>query len=165
MSEFIKIVKYQESWPSEFLKEKEKLVSYLGNLYVGIHHIGSTAVPGLAGKPIIDIAMEINNYPPGGDLITALEYLGYEYRGEGNAADRHWFAKGSPRKFNLHVVPSQGDALKRQLAFRDFLRKNHRKAKEYVEIKLANAAGKDIDSYEYALSKSRFIEEALSREV
>lgn len=105
--------------------------------------------------------MEVEDYPPDSGLITALESLGYENKGESNTADRYCFTKGTPRKFNLHVVPLNGDVLKRQLAFRDFLRKNPVKAKAYVDIKSANAAGRDIDSYEYAQSKSSFIEESL----
>ena len=162
MSQLIEIVRYRDSWPLTFEGEKNNLELTLGELCFGVHHVGSTAVPGLASKPIIDITLELKQYPPNNNVISILNTLEYEYKGESGIIGRHWFVKGKPRRFNLHVTPVEGDVLQRQLAFRNALRESPSKADEYLKIKLKNASNNDIDSYEYAQAKTSFIEAVLN---
>ena len=162
MSQLIEIVKYRDSWPILFEGEKRALNAALSGICSEIHHVGSTAVPGLAGKPIIDIALELKQYPPDENVISVLKTLDYKHKGESGVVGRHWFVKGNPRKFNLHTTPIGGAVLQRQLAFRNVLRENLDRAEEYLKIKVENAPNNDIDSYEYAQAKTLFIEEVLN---
>ena len=82
---------YDPNWHDLFTREKETITSLLGKEVIAIHHVGSTSVPGLAAKPIIDIALEILNYPPSSAFIEALASIGYEHKGEGGVQGRHWF--------------------------------------------------------------------------
>ena len=154
--------KYDPSWPNRFLEEEQAITDLLGEEVIAIHHVGSTSVPGLLAKSIIDIALEIRQYPPSQALIEALASIGYEHMGESGVRGRHWFRKGRPRSFHIHAVPQNGEVARAQVQLRDFLRKHPEAAKEYEYIKKLNAEGKTIDSAEYAAAKGLFIERVLS---
>ena len=154
--------KYDPNWPNRFVEEEQAITDLLGEEVIAIHHVGSTSVPGLLAKSIIDIALEIRQYPPSQALIEALASIGYEHMGESGVRGRHWFRKGRPRSFHIHAVPQNGEVARAQVQLRDFLRKHPEAAKEYEDIKKLNAEGKTIDSAEYAAAKGLFIERVLS---
>lgn len=162
--ELISLVEHDPHWKIEFQEEKKKLLETLYPVPAAIHHVGSSAVPNLKSKPIIDIAVEATEYPPSQDLIDRLSFLGYHYRGESGISGRSWFTKGNPRKFNLHFCKQGSVVIKNQLIFRDCLLKNERLRREYEALKSAHAAGRDIDNEDYALSKSALIERVLNAE-
>ncbi|MEJ2754159.1 MAG: GrpB family protein [Chloroflexota bacterium] len=144
---------YDPNWPKRFLEEEQAVSDLLGEEVIAIHHVGSTSVPGLLAKSIIDIALEIRQYPPSQALIEALASIGYEHMGESGVRGRHWFRKGRPRSFHIHAAPENGEVARAQVQLRDFLRKHPEAAKEYEDIKKLNAEGKTIDSAEYAAAK------------
>ncbi len=164
MTEAIRLSAYDRDWPHRFRAEADNLMVALGESCVRIHHVGSTAVPGLAAKPIIDIALECAVFPPTSAIIKAMEASGYEHMGECGVPNRHWFRKGTPRAFHVHVVPENGDVALRQIAFRDFLRKHPDARRQYEVLKRKAARSRDIDSAEYALARGLFIEKSLCQQ-
>jgi len=163
MIEFIHIVDYDPAWPQCYEQEAAVVLQALGDYCRGIHHVGSTSVPGLSAKPVIDMAVECGDYPPTPAMIAALAAVEYEHRGEFGVVGRHFFSKGVPRRFHLHLVPEHGEVAQRQLAFRDYLRTHPEAAQEYLAIKLLAAPGQAIGSNEYVLAKAPFVEAVLTK--
>jgi GrpB-like predicted nucleotidyltransferase (UPF0157 family) len=140
----------------------------LGDLVIDIEHIGSTAVYGLAAKPVIDIDLIIadkNNLNP---VIEKLALLGYDYQGNLGITDREAFKRKSDntpldgslrawQKHNLYVCPSDSISLKNHLALRDFLRNHPVKAKEYGELKQRLTLENPYDINLYMERKTAFI--------
>lgn len=128
----------------------------------GVHHVGSTAVPGLDAKPVIDVLAGVESLEsarPAFEPLAALEYRYAPYL----ADEMHWFCKPSPerRTHHLHLVPSASRRYRDELAFRDALRADRGLARRYAELKhrLAAEHGEDRDAYTEA--KGEFIEAAL----
>jgi GrpB-like predicted nucleotidyltransferase (UPF0157 family) len=154
-------VPYDPTWPITFADLQGVLAGGLGSLAREIHHVGSTAVPGLAAKPIIDIDVEIASRDQVPDVIRALALLGYQHSGDLGVPGREAFARGgandTPRDgtgrswpaHNLYVCASGNEELRRHLLFRDWLRTNPRRAAEYGQLKehLAVLHREDRDSY------------------
>lgn len=161
MKKFIDIVDYNSEWPGLFEIEKERIINEIKEYIVSIHHIGSTSVEGLGAKSIIDILIEVNVYPPDKQIIFGLERLEYINMGEAGFERRYWFKKGDPRKNHVHIVQEKSKIIKKAITFRDFLRNNKDKAKEYEALKRKEAKGKVLDNNEYAISKNNFVESIL----
>ena len=163
MAELIHIVAYDPAWPERFEQEAAVVRQALAECCRQIHHVGSTSVPGLSAKPIIDMAVECTDYPPTPAMIAALSAFDYEHRGEFGVVGRHFFSKGDPRSFHLHLVPEDGEVARRQVAFRDYLRSHPAAAQEYLSIKLEAAPGKVLGSNDYVMAKSPFVERVLKK--
>jgi GrpB-like predicted nucleotidyltransferase (UPF0157 family) len=114
----IEVVPYNHNWPSAFKTEAAKIKQALGDNCIEVHHIGSTSVPGLAAKPIIDIMLIVNNIFNG---IENLESIGYQYKGEYNIPFRAYFTKDK-QSIKLHMVEPEHGFIALNLAFRDYLR-------------------------------------------
>jgi GrpB-like predicted nucleotidyltransferase (UPF0157 family) len=140
------VVAYDPGWVNEFRELSAELSTVLGKLANGIHHVGSTAIPGMMAKPVLDIDVEL---APGIDIREAtkvLEKVGYEYEGELGIPERFSYKHGSAevpfsaeRKVwmhhHLYVLTYQSKELHRMLLFRDKLRNSEALRKEYTEIK------------------------------
>lgn len=165
MREPIQIVAYDPTWPQRFAAESEALAGGLAHEAVAIHHVGSTAIPRLPAKPIIDILIEARTYPPSGMFVAALATLGYEAMGESGVPGRHWFRKGRPRTHHVHVTPVDGDVARQMLALRDWLRSHAEDAAEYARLKqrAASAHPDDIDGAAYAALKGPFLQRTLAQ--
>ena len=141
--------------------EKALLLPAIGDHAVAIEHIGSTAVPGLAAKPIIDIMVGLGRLEDAPITVEPLRLLGYEYVPEFEAElpDRRYFRKGpiSSRTHHLHMVAHGGPFWERQLLFRDYLCAHPETARAYARLKrdLAAMFGDDREGYTYA--KTSFI--------
>ncbi|WP_020600845.1 GrpB family protein [Spirosoma panaciterrae] len=160
--ELITLQKHDSQWDAIFNVEQQELSNVLGHHVAKIHHVGSTAVPDLLAKPIIDIAIEANTFPPSQAIIDQLATIDYEYKGEAGVQGRHWFIKGHPRKFNLHYCSIQSEVVTNQLKLRDKLIANESFRRDYERIKLENLTNKDIDSADYALAKSDIIQKIIN---
>src|SRR5262245_33316148 len=117
---------YDPAWPAKFEAEREALLAVLGPWLVGpIEHIGSTAVPGLAAKPVIDLMGAIRDLSSSRPAIDALRELGYCYF-DYKADLMHWFCKPSDfeRTHHLHLVPYESQLWRERIAFRDCLRRD-----------------------------------------
>ena len=134
----IAIVPYQSGWKELFEREADLLRSALGEKALRIEHIGSTAIPGMVSKPILDIMVVVVSLTQATELIPVLEALGYEYRTPDTVPERMFFVKEhSPEYRTHHLNLTQQDSgfWKNQLAFRDYLRTHGQIAAEYGDLK------------------------------
>lgn len=97
------LVPWTKNWREEFLLKKEKIQNEISKFVIDIHHIGSTAVRVLSAKPIIDIAIKIEDFNEGKHWVTPLEKLGYSYSGINIIPERRYFSKGEPRTHQIHM--------------------------------------------------------------
>ena len=134
----IAVVPYQSSWKELFEQEADLLRSALGEKALRIEHIGSTSIPGMVSKPILDIMVAVVSLTQTAELIPVVEALGYEYRPYDTVPERMFFAKEhSPeyRTHHLNLAPQESGFWKNQLAFRDYLRAHGQIAAEYGDLK------------------------------
>lgn len=161
----IYLVPYDADWPRRFAEECALLESVLAPWLAGpIVHIGSTAVPGLTAKPIIDIMAGVRDLPSSlgaRDALAHLRYMYFPYRPE----VMHWFCKPSPahRTHHLHLVPVSSSLWSDRLIFRDYLRSSAAAAAEYAELKIALAARYQGDREGYTEAKSAFVRSIIDR--
>jgi len=159
----VRIVPYDAVWPELFEKERGILEGLLAQWLVGpIEHVGSTAVPGLAAKPVIDIMAAVESLGASRPAISALEavdYVYFPYQPE----QKHWFCKPSAvfRTHHLHLVPFGSRSWIERLAFRDFLRRDSVTAGEYAELKRQLATRYEFDREAYTEAKGPFIQRIL----
>ena len=157
MAESVVIVDYDPCWVRMFAEARAGILEALKESQVAVEHVGSTSVPGLAAKPIIDIMIVVPDSAAAERAIAPLVSLGYEYRGEVGIPGRFYFAKGQPRTHHLHLYPCSHSEVARLLLFRDYLRASPAAAQKYEKLKraLAEKFGNDRESYTQA--KSGFI--------
>lgn len=157
----IVIVDYDANWSYLYEQEKSRIIDSLGNTVTDIQHIGSTSVPGLAAKPIIDILLGLKQIPPSPTQVLSLENLGYLYLDEFGIPGRHYFRRGMPRTHQIHVVQVNSDFWQRHILFRDFLRTHPQAAQQYETLKRKLAAEFRNDRDRYTDSKTPLIEQLL----
>jgi len=161
MGESVVIVAYDPRWPALYEEEKRLLRDLLGDALVAIEHIGSTAVPGLGAKPIIDIMAAVRRLADAEACIPALAAVGYEYAPEFETIipERRFFRKGPPgcRTHHLHIVEVTSEFWDHHLLFRDYLRAHPAVAEEYLQLKKRLAVRFAGDRASYTEAKSDFI--------
>lgn len=151
------------AWAERFELERAALQELIGPwLSGGLHHVGSTAVPGLAAKPVVDIMAGVRTLEdsrPCIELLARLDYLHAPYR----PREMHWFCKPSPsrREFHLHLVPTVSRRFRETLAFREMLRADPSLAARYLALKLDLAGRFEHDREGYTAGKADFIRTAL----
>jgi GrpB-like predicted nucleotidyltransferase (UPF0157 family) len=159
----VQIVPYDPNWPARFAEERTALAAAIGDWIVGgVHHVGSTAVPGLASKPTIDILVGVEDLQKSRLCFDRLAVLGYMYAPY-RPSEMHWFCKPNPRRrtHHLHLVPTDSSRFRDELAFRDYLLGNHDVAQEYEALKLALATDFEHDREAYTAAKADFIRAAI----
>ena len=157
----IVVMPYDERWVQDFEAIASEIRDSLGELALAIEHVGSTSVPGLSAKPIIDIDIVIRDYAAFGAVVSALKAVGYHHEGDLGIAGREAFGyegKSHLQKHHLYVCPQDSPELKRHIAFRNYLRDHPDAAREYSRIKAEGAALHPHDIDEYIAHKSPFIE-------
>lgn len=160
--ELITIHEYDPRWPALFAAERAEIANALGDM-IAIEHMGSTAVPGLEAKPIVDVIASVAQLALTESQLAALARVGYEYLGECGVPGRAYFRKREPSSFNLHVVQYESSLWDHNLLFRDYLQAHPEEARRYgiLKRKLARDAGHSL--LVYSDRKSRFIARALAR--
>ena len=153
----IEIVEYHPHWPILYAEERAGVVAQLGDMVESIEHIGSTSVPGLSAKPLIDILVTVARLDPADAYIARLRSLGYTFFPVLGSADRYAFGKGIPHTHHLHIVEHGGEEHMRLLAFRDYLRTHVEIAQQYDELKRMLAARFPNDRQAYNQGKTDFI--------
>ncbi|MBN1826563.1 MAG: GrpB family protein [Candidatus Eisenbacteria bacterium] len=149
----IRVVPYDPSWQAAFAAERELLAPLFADLDPVIHHIGSTAVPGLAAKPIIDVLIEVREIAAVDRLDSAMRAAGYTPMGEYGIPGRRFFLHGpgpdEERTAHVHVFAKGSPDAERHLAFRDYLIARPDEAKAYGALKreLARRHPHDIEAY------------------
>lgn len=168
------IADYDAGWPEAFQDLKQALEAGLGPLALAIEHVGSTAVPGLAAKPIIDLDVVIESVDRLPQAIAALARLGYVHQGDRGIAGREMFWRlgpdvprdGSGRSWpehHLYVCARDSAELARHLAFRDYLRAHPKTAAAYAKLKRGLARRFPRDREAYSRAKTEFVAAALRR--
>lgn len=159
----ILLEEYNPQWPKMFEREAEKIRNALGGRALNLHHVGSTAVPGLCAKPIIDIVLVVADSSDEPSYLPDLEAAGYTLRIREPDWLEHRLLKSSRTDINLHVFSENTSEIERMLAFRDWLRsrENDRQKYEQAKRKLARQTWKHIQHY--ADAKSAVIKEIMTR--
>lgn len=163
----IVIEAYSFAWPKLFDAEMKTIKKIANQLpYEAIEHIGSTAVPGLSSKPIIDILITLDSIEEANQWIKPLETLGYVFWSENPDKSHLRFFKGMPpfgmrRTHHIHIVEANNHTAEQRILFRDILRQNEKIKLEYESLKLKLAQSFSKDREEYTDKKSEFIENTL----
>jgi GrpB-like predicted nucleotidyltransferase (UPF0157 family) len=164
----IEIVAYDPGWPAAFEAEAVRLRAALGKLARRVDHHGSTSIPGLAAKPIIDIQVSVAALLPLAAYGSGLATIGYVHVPDADDSFSPFFHRPAqwPHSHHVHVVERGGLEERRTLAFRDYLRDNPGEAREYERLKRHLAALNDADSAgsreDYARAKSGFVEQIVA---
>ena len=161
----IVVVPHDPAWAGGFAQESTALSEVFASCLVGLHHIGSTSVPGLAAKPVIDMLLVVGDVDEADGKNDEMAALGYEAKGEFGIPGRRYFTKGrnDARTFHLHAYGVGHPAVKQHLDFRDYLIAHPDEATVYGELK-KELAGRYRDAIqEYMAGKDPWIKEVLAR--
>lgn len=150
--------KYSAIWKWQFRKEKALLRIAMRGHVVDIQHIGSTAIPGMIAKPIIDILAAVSDFERAFACVTPIEQLGYEYKGEREDQWQYYFVKGSPARYHLYLVERSGEAWVTRVAFRDYVIRHPEIARQYADLKQQLAFQFPDDLRAYQDGKLPFVE-------
>lgn len=158
----MKLEQYNSKWKKFFEKEKKSLKNIFGDEAIEIQHIGSTAIPGIRSKPIIDIAIMIKNQKNADQFTPKIIQIDYQFHS--SSTERHFYIKRGPINYNLSIAyADRGGFWDRQILFRDYLINHPDAAQEYEEVKnnliKKYPSGKD----EYTYGKSEFINRILKK--
>lgn len=160
----VHIVAYDPGWPRQFRVLGHRLRAALGEVALRIDHIGSTSIPGLGAKPVIDIQISTATLEPLGPFSEPLERLGYVYRADNTERTKRYFREppGEPRT-HIHVRRAGGYSEQFPLLFRDYLRKHPDEAHEYEQFKRRVAAQFPTDRSAYTDAKIPFFWDVIRR--
>ena len=165
----VKLVKYDPKWADLFDKEKKLFKDTFGDLIISTEHIGSTSIKGMIAKPIIDIDIGVKSLKIALEMKEKFEGIGYEHRvlnpnlvktkNKKKVEEQELYVKGpeSERTHHVHVTVCNGDYWKKDLLFRDYIRNNSKRAKEYAELKKKLAKKFADDRMKYTIGKDSFI--------
>ena len=145
-------------WEALFEAEKGRISSAIGPLALDIQHFGSTSIPGIKAKPILDILVGLPDFEAGRALVAPMQGLGYDYVGVDMVPDDHLFGLGEPRTHLVHAVVHGGHHWTRNLRFRDQLRAQPSLAEAYEALKVDLAARFADSRASYTAAKQAFID-------
>ena len=162
INERVELRPYDPLWTSMFTVERDRLIALFPESFIDIQHFGSTAVPGLSAKPVIDMLAGVASMSIADSLIEPLCRVGYDTSAEFNAtlSDRRWLMKwaNGHRTHHLHIVVHGGDEWQLRLRFRDALRADDKLAQQYNLLKNELAARFTDDREAYTEAKATFVE-------
>ncbi|HKK06931.1 MAG TPA: GrpB family protein [Gammaproteobacteria bacterium] len=159
----VEIYEYDACWPTMFEERALKLRAALGDAALRVEHIGSTSVPGLAAKPIIDILVVVADPGDEAGYLPALQQAGYELRVREPEFDEHRMVRTPERDVHVHIFPPQSKEIGRYLAFRNQLRSNAEDRSAYEHAKRTLAKRKWTDMNDYAAAKTEVVEAILAK--
>ncbi len=165
ISGIVKLSHYTSLWQKRYRAENRRLRNYIGHSRCLIEHIGSTAVPGLDAKPIIDMAMMIPSLSRLPLWIKRLEKTGYTYKGEYRLSGRHFFTRGSPVTHHLHLVTKGSEHWTNWILFRDYLRQHPEEAEKYNQLKKALAQKYPHNREAYTKAKTPLVSRLLAKAI
>ena len=160
------VLPYDRTWKSAFEEIKQEIEDVLGDLILGVEHVGSTSVEGLSAKPIIDIDVVIKDYSVFAAVVQELETIGYFHEGDLGIQDREAFQYANKlhlQKHHLYVCPQYSKELLHHVAFRDYLRNNPDAVQKYSLVKETAATLFPDDIEKYMEYKAPCIEELYAR--
>ncbi|OQP02138.1 GrpB family protein [Geobacillus sp. 44B] len=156
----VEVVPFCKQWAMMFAEEAEKLKRVFGKECLRIYHIGSTAIPGMSAKPIVDIMIEVHDIDHVDSYNDAMAVLGYQAMGENGIPKRRFFQKGGDeRTHHVHVFPTGSEHIARHIAFKEYMIAHPEKARAYSRLKegLAKQFPDDIEAY--IKGKDEFVRE------
>jgi GrpB-like predicted nucleotidyltransferase (UPF0157 family) len=161
----IRIVEYDPRWPVRAKSELDRIRRALGPLAVRLEHVGSTAVPDLAAKPIVDLQLAVPAIEQRSQYVAPLERLDYLFAPSPESPDLHFFAKPPerPRSYHLHVCGVDSDHEFRHLAVRDYLRSHRDEAERYAALKRGLVRRHPQDRLAYIAGKEQYVTELDAR--
>ncbi|HEY3251452.1 MAG TPA: GrpB family protein [Ignavibacteria bacterium] len=167
----VKLAQHNPKWAELFEKEKQLIKKTFGSTIIAIEHVGSTAIPGIPAKPIIDINVAVGSLEAARGMKNKFEKIAYERRPfvPGHTIEelkcQELYVKGpeAKRSHHVHVTVFENDYWKNGLLFRDYLRKNPVRAKQYAELKEKLAEKHAEDRRTYTENKEQFIKETLAK--
>jgi GrpB-like predicted nucleotidyltransferase (UPF0157 family) len=168
MHPLIRVVAHDPAWASQFMEEAARVEAALGEVAVRVRHIGSTSVPGIRAKPVVDILLEVTSLAALDAHTSRLEVLGYEAKGEFGIAGRRYFRRDDSagvRTHQIHAFEPGAPNVLRHIAFRDYLRAHPAVAAEYGALKERLALAHPNDMVAYMDGKDAFIKEHEKRAV
>jgi GrpB-like predicted nucleotidyltransferase (UPF0157 family) len=163
LSRPISIVEYDSDWPQLFRREADSIRTALGDSVLQIEHVGSTSVPGLAAKPIIDIVLVVADSADEDAYVPALEVVGYVLRIREPDVDEHRMLKRPDGSVHLHVFSEGCDEIERMVLFRDWLRRDESDRERYERTKRELAGRNWKYGQNYADAKTGVVEGILER--
>ncbi len=156
----VEVKEHKKGWNTLYEKEKIKLTKIFKDILEDIHHIGSTAIPNIKAKPVIDIMVVVQDINKVDQFNEEMIALGYEPKGEFGIKNRRFFQKGgNNRTHHVHVFPKGSKEVQRHLNFRDYMRAHPQKARQYSQLKETLAAKYPNDIDKYIEGKNDFIKE------
>ncbi len=159
----VKLFSYNKKFPEIFQKEKESILKALS--CVEVHHIGSTAIPELGGKGMIDIMIAIKDWRKKKSTVNSLKELGFAHI-HPEEKERIFLSRIGPTKYgdtHIHLVNKNSKGYREMLFFRDYMRTHKKEAQEYLKIKQLSLKRYNKDRNKYAISKEEYIKEILKR--
>ncbi len=148
---------YREEWKNLFEIEKRDIEKAIGDYIEDIQHVGSTSIPGMPAKPILDIAIAVKNFEEARICIEPLCKMGYTFKGENGIPRRHYFLKGEPCTHHIHLLEKISEEWEKLILFRDYLRSNQKTAEEYKELKRDLLQRLQGDRKAYQAAKTDFV--------
>jgi len=157
-----RLVPYDDRWPDLFSQLRARLEGALGGHILSVHHVGSTAVPGLVAKPVLDVLIGVSDLQEAVACIPSLATLGFEYGPDDDIAERHWFRgrRGGLRTHHLSLAEPTSTYFVDTLAFRDALRSSPELAREYTNLK-AELVARHVPGRPLHTGKTEFVRRAL----
>lgn len=155
----VRLTEYNPDWPEMFVTESEVLHELLGENAVGIHHVGSTAIPCMVAKPVVDLLVEVSDLEVVQFMTEEFKSAGYEVLGESGIPGRHFITRNSDgeRTYDVHIFQSSHKEIGQMILFRDRMRENPSEAEAYSGLKQELANKYRHDPVRYTQEKSEFI--------
>jgi GrpB-like predicted nucleotidyltransferase (UPF0157 family) len=157
------IVDYDDAWPARFEHERRKIERALGLAAIAVDHVGSTSVPGLGAKSIIDLCLTVSDSSDESSYLPALEAAGYELRVREPEWHEHRMLRTPERDVHLHVFSNGSSEIDRMLVFRDWLRSHPGDRELYESTKRALARQEWATMQDYADAKTSVVDEIMTR--
>lgn len=161
--EEVVLVDYDESWPAKYARQESRIRAALGEVALEVHHVGSTSVPGLAAKRVVDVVLVVADPADETAYVPALEAAGYVFHVRERDWHEHRLFRGREPRVNLHVFGPDCEEVVRMLAFRDHLRRDEGDRELYERTK-RDLAGRGWDRVQdYADAKSEVVADIMER--
>lgn len=159
----LRLSPYRDEWPALFETEKKIIMEAIGGHIEDIQHVGSTSIPGMPAKPILDIAIAVDDFETARACIPPLADLKYTFKGENGIPRRHYFQKGEPCTHHIHMVEETSEEWTKLIQYRDCLRTDRSVAAAYARLKADLVKRLARDRVAYQNAKADFIEKVLQR--
>ena len=160
----LRLSPYRDEWPVLFESEKKIIASAIGDHVRDIQHVGSTSIPGMPAKPILDLGIAVDEFESARTCIEPLTDIGYSFRGEHGIPRRHYFTRGDPTTHHIHMVEESSDEWTKLIRFRDRLRADPNTAEGYCMLKTGLCERLSGDRKAYQAAKAAFIGDVLKRQ-